>query len=166
MVYQPGDLVWLSRRNIKTKRASSKIDVRRLGPFPVIRMVGSNAAELALPREYSRLHPVFNVALLMPYVSGLRTVLPTPVAPPLAFEDAFTSWVSTRFIMDYQSPQPDIHEYLLRDEDPSGLNDDWRLLSLISTNLDPFLKQFHRQSTHLGLGPSEEVWRRRSLQQV
>ncbi|KAF9079118.1 hypothetical protein BGX23_005030, partial [Mortierella sp. AD031] len=33
---QPGDLVWLLRRNIKITRPSDKLDVRRLGPFKVI----------------------------------------------------------------------------------------------------------------------------------
>lgn len=32
IVYSPGDLVWLSRRHIKTRRPNSKLDVRRLGP--------------------------------------------------------------------------------------------------------------------------------------
>lgn len=166
VTYQPGDLVWLSRRNIKTKRASSKLDVRRLGPFPVIRMIGQNAAELALPRVYSRLHPVFNVSLLSPFVPDPQSDIQLSVVPPLTFGEAFTDWASTRFILDYQNPEPGIHKYLLRDEDPSGLNDEWRLLSLISPNLDVFLKQFHQRSPHLGPGPSENVWIRRSFLQV
>lgn len=34
--YLPGYLVWLLRRDIKTKRPNSKHDVQRLGPFAVI----------------------------------------------------------------------------------------------------------------------------------
>lgn len=164
-VYHPGDLVWLSRRHIKTKRPSSKLDVQRLGPFPVIRMVGSNAAELAVPKAYSRLHPVFNVTLLMPFV-------PAPHQPhtvstvPRPFEEAFTRWVSGRFILDYRCLTPGLHEYLLRDEELSGLNDEWRLLSLISPNLDPFLQDFHRLSPFRGPGPSSAVWNHRSRLQV
>lgn len=123
VIYQPGDLVWLSRRKIKTKRASSKLDVRRLGPFPVIRMIGENAAELALPKAYSLLHPVFDVSLLSPFVSDPQSQAQLSVVPPLTFEEAFTDWASTRFILNYQSPEAGLHQYLLRDEDPSGLND-------------------------------------------
>lgn len=166
VVYRPGDLVWLSRRNIKTKRTSSKLDVRRIGPFPVIRMIGQNAAELALPKAYSRLHPVFNVSLLSPFVPDPQSHVQLSVVPPLTFEDAFTDWASARFILNYRNPSPGLHQYLLRDEDPSGLNDEWKLLSLISPNLDPFLRQFHNQSPHLGSGPSEDVWLRRSTLQV
>lgn len=155
--YAPGDMVWLSRKNIKTKRASSKLDVRRLGPFQVVRMIGQNAAELALPKTYSRLHPVFNVSLLSPFVADPQTPVHRHIAPPLTFEESFTDWASTRFILDYKHLGPGLHSYLLRDEDPSGLNDEWKLLSLISFNLDPFLRQFHRQAPHLGPGPSEAV---------
>lgn len=71
--YTPGDLVWLSRKHIKTRRPNSKLDVRQLGPFCVRRMVGKNAAELESTSQFSRLHPVFNVSLLMPYISESPT---------------------------------------------------------------------------------------------
>lgn len=159
--YQPGDLVWLSRRNIKTKRPSSKLDVRRLGPFPVRRMVGENAAELELPPGYSRLHPVFNVSLLMPFVSSPSNPSTPNRTPPLDPVQALVNWASARFILDYRQPRSDLHEYLVRDEEVSGLNDEWRLLSTISPNLDPFLRTFHEQSPHLGPGPPADVWSRR-----
>lgn len=67
VLYQPGDLVWLLRHHIRTQRTAGKLDVRGNGPFPVIQMIGKNAAELRLPAENSILHPVFHVSLLMPY---------------------------------------------------------------------------------------------------
>lgn len=164
--YQAGDLVWLSRKHIRTKRPSSKLDVRRLGPFPVIRMVGDNAVELRLPPGYSRLHPVFNISLIMPYVPDPLAISPTEISPPLANNRALVDWAATRFILNYKTGAGDLHWYLLRDEKLTGLNDEWRLLSTISTNLDPFLQTFHRLSPHLGSGPSDEVWLYRALLQV
>ena len=38
--YQPDQLVWLLRRNIKTTRPSNKLDHRRLSPFPIERRLG------------------------------------------------------------------------------------------------------------------------------
>lgn len=140
---QPGDLVWLSRKDIETRQASSELDVRRLGPFPVIWMIGKNAAELALPKACARLHPVFNVAPLTPHIPSSHTQGFSPVVPSLDFEEAFTSWALACFIMDYRSLGPGLHEYLLQDKDPSGFNDKWQFLSLISPNLDTFLKHFH-----------------------
>lgn len=143
VTYSPGDLVWLSRKHIKTRRPSSKLDVRRLGPFPVIQMVGSNAAELSLPRSYARLHPVFNVSLLMPYVREQEEAVSIPDPPPLASDQVLVDWAAARFILNYRYSGSDLHEYLIRDEEVSGLNDEWPLLSTISTNLDPFLQAFH-----------------------
>ena len=39
----PGQKVWLLRRHIKTTRLSSKLGVRRLGPYVVIGQVGTSA---------------------------------------------------------------------------------------------------------------------------
>ena len=63
----PGAHVWLLRRNIRTIRPSSKLDVRRLGPFTVIGPVGTSSFRLNLPKTM-HIHPVFNVSLLEPYV--------------------------------------------------------------------------------------------------
>jgi transposase InsO family protein len=65
--FQPGDLVWLLRRNLKTTRPSEKLDHRRLGPFRIIEAVGERAFRLELPEHLSLLHPVFGVSLLEPY---------------------------------------------------------------------------------------------------
>lgn len=131
VIYAPGDYVWLSRKNIKTRRQISKLDVRRLGPFLVKRMVGKNAVELELPSQYSRLHPVFNVSFLMPYVG----INPSPPTQRLAqfdtFPHNFVDWASTAFILDYCCLQPNSHEYLIRGHDPSSLNDEWHALTTL-----------------------------------
>ena len=76
----PGQKVWLLRRHISTTRPSSKLDVRRLGPFPIIEQVGTSAFRLDLPRSM-RIHPVFHVSLLEPHVANTfpgRNVAPPP----------------------------------------------------------------------------------------
>jgi Integrase core domain/Chromo (CHRromatin Organisation MOdifier) domain len=60
-----GDLVWLRSPNIRTERPSRKLDYRRLGPFPIRRVISSHAYELELPISM-RVHPVFSVSLLDP----------------------------------------------------------------------------------------------------
>ena len=74
----PGQLVWLLRRNVATTRPSSKLDVRRLGPFPVIGPVGRSAFRLSLPPSM-KIHPVFHVSLLEPHVAN---TFPGRVVPP------------------------------------------------------------------------------------
>lgn len=73
-----GDLVLLSSKNIRTKRPHKKLDAKYLGPFPIEEQIGPQAFRLKLPPGMSRLHPVFNVALLEPYT--LREgFMPPPV---------------------------------------------------------------------------------------
>ena len=76
----PGQKVWLLRRNVTTTRPSSKLDVRRLGPYAVVGQVGSSAYRLDLPRGMS-IHPVFHVSLLEPHVANTfpGRVEPTPM---------------------------------------------------------------------------------------
>ena len=76
----PGQQVWLLRRHIKTTRPSSKLHVRRLGPYAVIGQVGTSAYRLALPASM-HIHPVFHVNLLEPHVA--KTFPDCVVAPPL-----------------------------------------------------------------------------------
>jgi len=83
--FSVGDKVWLSRHNIKTKRPSRKLDVRRLGPIRILEAVGSGnlAFRLELPASMGRIHPVFHASLLEPYQvspwAGGMQELPPPV---------------------------------------------------------------------------------------
>jgi hypothetical protein len=67
-----GSYVYLRRRttgrseyNIKTKRASDKLDCIHLGPFRIIEKMTNNNYRLSLPNRM-RVHPEFHVSLLEP----------------------------------------------------------------------------------------------------
>ena len=77
-----GQKVWLLRRHISTARPSSKLDVRRLGPFPIIGQVGSSAYRLGLPSSI-RIHPVFHVSLLEPHVANTFPGRVVDIPPPI-----------------------------------------------------------------------------------
>ncbi|MBW0532034.1 hypothetical protein O181_071749 [Austropuccinia psidii MF-1] len=64
--FQPGDKVWLSSKNIKTKRPTKKLSERWLGPFEFLEKIGSHAYHLKLPQKWKQVHPVFHVFLLKP----------------------------------------------------------------------------------------------------
>src|SRR5271156_4322274 len=66
--FKAGDLVWLSRRHIKSKRPSQKLDFKRLGPFKILEIVDESklAFRLELPSRV-RIHPIFHAFLLEPY---------------------------------------------------------------------------------------------------
>ena len=78
----PRAKVWLLRRNISTICPSSKLDVRRLGPFTIIGQVGTSSFRLDLPPSLN-IHPVFHVSLVEPHVAntffGRIERLPLPI---------------------------------------------------------------------------------------
>lgn len=95
------------------RRTNSKLDVQRIGPFQVNRMIGKNAAELILLANFSRLHPVFNVSLLMPFVADATGILPESTTTQADFVQDFVAWASFTYVLDYRKLPGDIHEYLL-----------------------------------------------------
>ena len=61
--YKPGDMVFISTKNIKTERPSKKLDYKNIGPYPIVRKVGQTSYEVDLPPSVS-IHPVFHSSLL------------------------------------------------------------------------------------------------------
>ena len=50
-IYQPGDQVWLSTDNLCLPQKSKKLSEKWIGPYPVVKMVGTNAVKLPLPHS-------------------------------------------------------------------------------------------------------------------
>jgi hypothetical protein len=70
-----GGMVYLLRKNIKTKRPSNKLDHIKLGPFKIIQKLGPVTFRLEMP-EGMRIHPVFHISLLEP---APKNAVPGPV---------------------------------------------------------------------------------------
>ena len=52
-----------------------KLSPRYIGPYEILKRVGSSAYRLSLPPELSRLHDVFHVAMLRKYIADPSHVL-------------------------------------------------------------------------------------------
>jgi hypothetical protein len=87
--YQPGDRVYLDASDIQTTQPSKKLSHQCLGPFEVVKKVGSDAYHLKLPQSMSCLHPVFNVVKLTPAPAGHFL---KPLPPP-EIMDREEEWV-------------------------------------------------------------------------
>ena len=61
--YKVGDEVFLSTRNIKTKRPSKKLDHKYIGPFKIKKLAGLSAYQLGLPHTM-KIYDVFYSNLL------------------------------------------------------------------------------------------------------
>src|ERR671933_1712188 len=82
--FKVGDLVLLNTRNIKTKRESKKLDNLFRGPCKILRAIGSNAYKLKLPPQLQgKMHDVFHVSLLEPYIEYSIPEKETPPPPPI-----------------------------------------------------------------------------------
>ena len=96
----PGQKVWLLRRHVSTTRPSSKLDVRRLGPFSIIEPIGASAFRLQLPSSM-QIHPVFHVSLLELHVentfSGRVVDIPLPIQVDGFLEFEVNSILDSRF---------------------------------------------------------------------
>ncbi|MBW0547550.1 hypothetical protein O181_087265 [Austropuccinia psidii MF-1] len=60
-VFNPGDMVWLSSKNIKSSRPTKKLSERWLDPFPILKKVRTHAYHLKLPSQWKSIHPAFHV---------------------------------------------------------------------------------------------------------
>lgn len=142
-VYQPGSFVWLLRRNIKTTRPSDKLDYRKIGPFEVLQRYGNAAYRLKLPRSLSRLHPVFNVSLLEPYLGSVENIKTTPVE--LAENTNFPE-IST--FLDCRKVGRR-YEYLVSWKNQPDTENSWIPLSDLPRTYDEQLERFHRRHIKL-----------------
>ncbi|KAF9692926.1 hypothetical protein EKO04_009137 [Ascochyta lentis] len=111
--YNAGDKVWLDARNIRTQRASKKLDWKNLGPYKIIKKVSSHAYRLELPPSM-KIHPTFHVSLLRPaaeeleYLPGQHVPAPAPVTIDGEEEYAVKSVEKLRY-----NKRSKRHEYLV-----------------------------------------------------
>jgi hypothetical protein len=82
-----GDWVLLSSKNLRFKAGTPKLLPRWVGPFQVVKSVGSQAYELDLPTRW-KIHDVFHVSNLAGYRRD-GSVQPPPPAEVLEGEDEY-----------------------------------------------------------------------------
>ena len=85
--FKIGDYVWLLQRNIKTSHPSDKFDYRCLGPFKILDLREKSSFLLKLPSSLSRLHPVFHVSLLEPFIDPNN--VPDRISEPIVHNMKF-----------------------------------------------------------------------------
>jgi hypothetical protein len=95
--FEVGDFVLLATRQIPLKHAQKvdkserpKLVPRFIGPFEIIKAINPNAMKLKLPKSMQRLHDVFNVDRLKPYVGNPSqfSTRPIPKVTPVLLDEA------------------------------------------------------------------------------
>ncbi|KAJ1042632.1 hypothetical protein NDA10_001283 [Ustilago hordei] len=85
--FKVGDMVYINRRNWKTRRPTPKLDTWFAGPYPVQEQVGHRAYQITLPASL-RVYDVFHVSMLEPArTSSLPQRAEQPTIPSLPDED-------------------------------------------------------------------------------
>jgi transposase InsO family protein len=138
--FKEDQLVWLLRRNIKTTRPSDKLDHHRLGPYRVIKKIGSSAYLLQLPSYLARLHPVFHVSLLEPYKDPSE-FHPHSDPTPFSIPDESPSISS---ILDCRKVGHR-YEYFVSWKNLPSEENSWIPLSDIPTFNNELVDRFHRR---------------------
>ncbi|MBW0549399.1 hypothetical protein O181_089114 [Austropuccinia psidii MF-1] len=87
LVLNPGDIVWLSFKNIKSTRPTKKLSERWLGCFPILKKVSTHSYHLKLPAHWKSIHPVFHIYHLEPVkISTIPNQHQEP-PPPIIIEE-------------------------------------------------------------------------------
>jgi hypothetical protein len=79
-MFKKRNKIYLIRRNIQTKRPSTKLDHKKLGLFKIKRIVGLVNYELVLPKTIN-IYLVFYISLLEPVLPGVLPALVTEIEP-------------------------------------------------------------------------------------
>ena len=148
--FSQGDKVWLIRRNIKTMRPSNKLDYKKIGPYEVIERRGKSSYLLKLPTSLKRLHPVFHVSLLEPFIDP--SIIPdrpsesTSTQVELGPNTLINPEIST--ILDSRKIGRR-YDYLIHWKNSLPSENSWIPFAEISSSLYPQLEQFHRKNPSL-----------------
>ncbi|KAH9460141.1 hypothetical protein Pst134EB_033351 [Puccinia striiformis f. sp. tritici] len=144
-VYHPGEEVLLLRKFIKTRRLNSKLDYRYLGPFKVEKMVGKNAVSLLISKEFPKLHPVFNVGLVVRYVSPNSLIdrgTVEGIKERYYHEGEIVDWSRLKAILDVRMVRKNKFEYLLSWTDATVGDDTWVAEEHLPARLTSYLEAF------------------------
>jgi hypothetical protein len=63
----------LNGKTIKTRRPARKLEHKMYGPYEILDSISPTAVRLRLPKMW-KIHPVFHVSLIEPFVKGNRDV--------------------------------------------------------------------------------------------
>uniref|UniRef100_A0A8C6LI56 Gypsy retrotransposon integrase-like protein 1 n=1 Tax=Nothobranchius furzeri TaxID=105023 RepID=A0A8C6LI56_NOTFU len=134
-VYTPGQMVWLSSRDLPIKATSKKFAPRFLGLFEIVAVPSPVTIHLDLLRSL-RIHPIFQVSLIKPVATSPLCLTPDPPPPARYYKGSLVYQVrrildscprgrGVQYLVDREGYGPEEHSWVPRAfiEDPSLISD-------------------------------------------
>jgi len=138
--YTLGEKVWLDASNIQTGRPTKKLDHKRLGPFPISKVLANNTYELKLPKTM-KIHPVFSVVKLIPYhVNDFPERVIKEPPPPIV--KAGVEEFEIEEILDSHIRRRKL-QYLVHGKGYNSEDDSWEPASIIFEDAPSVVSKFH-----------------------
>lgn len=163
--FKKGDWVMLDAKNIKTKRSSTGLSEKKLGPYQVMRNIDNKAYQLDLGRDLQGLFPVFHPWLLHPHEIDPLPGQHQPPQPPVDYDEDGTPIYTVEEILDskldkrMKNPCTDkrgLLQYLVKWEGYD--KPDWQPYFNVMEGSKEALKEFHeRQPNKPGPYEAPEV---------
>ena len=116
----------LLRKFTQLQRVNSQLDYQYIGSFKIKKMIGTNAVELDIARDYPILHPVFNLSLIVWYVgknSNMDCVTNEGIKEKYYQDIEVVDWKLISSVLDAQLLQNGKYEFLLSWKDVTLAND-------------------------------------------
>jgi len=138
--YVLGEKVWLDASNIQTGRPAKKLDHRRLGPFPISKVLTNNTYQLKLPKTM-KIHPVFSVIKLIPFSPN---EIPERMVkePPPPIIKAGVEEFEIEEILDSRMKRGRL-QYLIHWKGYNAEDDSWEPAAIIFEDAPEAVQQFH-----------------------
>ncbi|PIL32326.1 hypothetical protein GSI_05572 [Ganoderma sinense ZZ0214-1] len=140
-VFQPGDKVWLSSKDIPLTSGTRKLAPRQLGPYEVLERTGNLTYRLQLPLSMKQRHAVVHVDRLSPWrgnpINGEEPPPPAPVEVDNVLENEVEAILDSR---KYNNQ----FQYLVKWKGEHHGHDSWEPVHNI-THCDELVADFHRQ---------------------
>jgi transposase InsO family protein len=145
-----GEKVYLLRRNIKTKRPSSKLDHLKLGPFEIEEKTGPVNYRLKLPDSMRRIHANFHISLLEPAPENAK------LATNVEIEEEAENEYEVEDILSMKRVSGKPH-YLVKWKGYDTSENTWEPIENL-TDCRQLVQQFHQQEKEIS--PSQPPRRR------
>jgi hypothetical protein len=147
--YSVGDRVWLSTSNISSARPCPKLSSRKIGPFPIKRVLGPVTVELDLPPSM-KIHPVFHVSLVSPHIENtIPHRAQRPLHPVFVDNDpSLTPHYLVNSILDSRYYRSKL-QYLIDWKGYSPADRSWEPANVISQDVPNLVAEFHKSHPNL-----------------